>query len=156
METIIKADWARRGIRYGLIAGLATIAWLTGFYLADRGYLLTSWVLLATWVFYLWAMYRAAAPERDEQLRTYIRPAALVFVIANALYYSYFYALFAIIDPGLQDLQIAKLDAMNKLKEVGGPEALRVSALGTFISYCSSLLGGFGLACLLALALRNR
>lgn len=156
METIIKADWARRGVTYGLIAGIATLVWLTAFYWVDRNYLLTSWVLLATWIFYLWAMYRAAAPEQDEQLRTYIRPAILVFVVANALYYIYFYLLFAIIDPGLQDLQIAKLDEMNKLKDVGGPEALRVSALGTFISYCSSLLGGFGLASLLALALRNR
>ncbi len=152
----INRYWRERSIKWGLIAGALTVAWLLVFYFIDPALMLRPWVLLATYVFYLVAMYRAAAPERSAELKDYLRPAFLTFVIANLVYYAFNYVMFAHFAPTLIELQAAELEAAGRLGEIGGRDALVVTLGATALSYFSSLLGGFLLAGALALALRNR
>lgn len=156
MEVTKTRPWLQRGLINGLFAGAVTNIWLLLFFLYDREIALSSPVLLATYVFYLYFMYRAAAVASADDFRSYIRPAFLVFVVANALYYIYYYFLFTRIDPGLIDLQAERLAAEGLLEDIGGRDSLAVTATGTLWSFMSSLLGGFGLSVVIALALRNR
>ena len=148
--------WRERSLKWGLIAGGLTVAWLLAFYAVDPELMLRPWVVLATYVFYVVAMFRAAAPEPSNELKDYLRPAFLTFVIANLIYYAFNYVLFAHVAPTLIDVQAAELEAAGRLNDVGGRQALEVTLGGTALTYLSSLPGGFLLAFLTALALRNR
>ena len=156
MVEAVNRTWRERSLAWGLIAGGLTVAWLVLFYLIDPELMLRTEVLMATYFFYFLGMYKSAIPERSAELKDYLRPAFLTFVIANVLYYAFHYVMFVHVAPSLIDLQAAQLEAAGRLGEIGGREALAVTLGATVLTYFSSLLGGFILAALLAFVLRNR
>ncbi|MEO0876781.1 MAG: hypothetical protein AAFY48_19450, partial [Bacteroidota bacterium] len=82
----------------------------------------------------------------------YIQPGFLTFVIANALFYLYYYFLFAVFDPELVDLQ-AEL-----LRENGQDpaDAIAPTIKSTFFAYAQSLIFGFALAAAIGFILSRR
>ncbi len=157
METIVDQEsWKGRSIIWGCLAGLATIAWISVFYFVEKTYIFQPWVPISATIFYLYAMYQGAGLIRSDQVLPYLRPAFLVFVIANVFYYGYYFVLFKYVDPGLVDLQANDLAARELLEEVGGRDALEITFGTTLLSYFRSLITGFILAVILAFFLRNR
>jgi ABC-type nitrate/sulfonate/bicarbonate transport system permease component len=87
--------------------------------------------------------------------RRSLQSAFLVFVIANAIFYLFYYLLFSVFDPGLVDLQ-RELLAENPLWQDNNTEAdLSVTIGRVIFSFAYSLIGGFILALLVSAVARK-
>ena len=151
-----------KSVKYGFLAGVGAVAYILLFYFFSPRLMLSSVVLWSSLAIYLVAMWMAArrALEVGSELtpfREALKAAFTVFVVANLLYYCFYYLLFTVIDPGLIDLQRELL--AERLEWIGNPQFqpkdLQVTLGNTFLSYCWSLIGGFLLAALTA-ALASR
>lgn len=160
-------------VKYGLIAGIGTIAYFLLFYFIDKELLFNPFVYWVPLGFYLALMWRALQVGEQGQapgFRDALRTAFLVFVIANFLYYLFYYLLFGLIDPGLIDLQrevmresleqqgnlLSEEQREEMLKSLDG-DGLIPTAGKVFFTFVRSLIGGFVLALgMAALASRGK
>jgi len=98
--------------RYGLFAGLGTIAVMLLLYMVNAE-MIFGWFLQATWLIYLFCMYKAVDDTKNENdgfitLREAFAAAFIVFAVANLMYMVFFYVLVNVIDPELIQMQIDK------------------------------------------------
>lgn len=144
--------WRAAGLRWGFIAGSAVVTLFAAIYFLNRDFILNRSLWLGSTIIYLFAMYRAQSPVSGEDLRAYIQPGFLAFVVANAMFYLYYYLLFTQFDPGLVDLQAAELSAAGE-----DPSKAQLPTFGnTFFTYIQSLIFGFGMAAIIGFFLRRR
>jgi hypothetical protein len=144
--------WRPAGIRWGVIAGGIVVTLFAAAYFLNREWVLSRGLWLGSTLVYILAMYRAAEPVTGQDIKAYIQPGFLVFVVANGLFYLYYHLLFSTFDPGLVELQAAALNAAGQ-----DPTKAQVPTLGTtFFSYVQSLLFGFALAGGVGFVLRAR
>jgi Ca2+/Na+ antiporter len=99
----------KSGLKYGLIAGVATIVYLLVFYFISKKAMVGPWVFYSTLVIYLAAMILAARERKSilkEQfsVREGLQAAFLTYVIANAFFYVFYYVIQQS-DPSLAELQ---------------------------------------------------
>ncbi|MEN0003454.1 MAG: DUF4199 domain-containing protein [Bacteroidota bacterium] len=151
------------GIRYGIIAGIAVIAYFLLFYVIDRPLMLhvgVSWSsLLVYGTFMVLACQQLAKRQPAADLKAYLKPAFTVFVIANAAYYLFYYLLFNAIDPSMVEVQRGLLEATlerydsslgdavkKQLSEQIQSDNFGVSFQDAFFGFAWSLIGGFVLA----------
>ncbi len=153
-EQVAPLDY-RRVIGYGLLVGGITVGWLLVACLIGPDAFLNRGVYFATYAFYLVGMYRAAATVRSESLLPYVRPALLVFVIANVCYYLLFYLLFSDPSSALIERQWELLQGTDAAKSMIWSD-LVVTAAGTFKYFVQSIIGGALLAVLVAFGLSRR
>ena len=134
--------WRQEGLRWGIIAGGIVVALFAGVYFMNRPLVLSRGLWLGSGLIYALAMWQAQKTVEDGELKQYIQPGFLVFVVANALFYLYYYFLFGVFDPELVELQ-AEL-----VRESGqSPKDAPDPTLGsTFFAYAQSLIFGFALA----------
>lgn len=136
----------RQGIINGLTAGILTLGLFLLSYFVDRALILNPWVWWGSLVIYLIFMFRAVQQVDSTAFRRSVQAAFLVFVIANAIFYLFYYLLFSVFDPGLVDLQREML-ADNPLWQDDNTEVdLSVTIGRTVFSFAYSLIGGFLLA----------
>jgi len=148
-------------IKYGLIAGIGTAAYFLLFYFIKKPLLFNPFVYWVSLGFYLALMWRALQVEKQAVggslgFQAALRTTFLVFVIANCIYYLFYYLLYAMIDPGLIDVQREVMRA--SLEQAGNllPEEQREEMLesiesdkliptvgSVFFTFARSLLGGF-------------
>jgi hypothetical protein len=144
--------WRPAGIRWGIIAGGIVVTLFAAAYFLNREWILSRGLWLGSTLIYLLAMYRAQEPVRGQDVKAYIQPGFLVFVVANALFYFYYHLLFAVFDPGLVELQAVALEAAGQ-----DPTKAQAPTFGTtFFAYVQSLIFGFALAAGLGFILRAR
>lgn len=145
----------RQGIINGIIAGVLTVGYFLLFYFIDRAFLLNPWVWWGSLVIFLIFMFRVVRQIDSTTFRLNLQSAFLVFVIANAIFYLFYYLLFSVFDPGLVDLQREML-ADNALWEGGNTEIdLSVTIGRVIFSFAYSLIGGFILALLVSAVSRK-
>lgn len=155
-------------LKYGLIAGTGTVLYLLAFYGVSPRLMLSSWVMWGSLVIYLACMTLACRRERSATTGGYpfqsaLKTAFTVFVIANVIYYVFYYVLFNVIDPGLADLQRELvLENMDRYAGMLGEENaeelmrryeeedFRVTLSNTALGFAQSLIGGFILALIVA------
>ncbi len=167
-------------VKYGLIAGIGTVAYFLLFYFIRKPLLFNPFVYWASLGIYLALMWRALQEEQHaveagstagERLgfQAALRTAFLVFVIANLSYYLFYYLLYGLIDPGLIDLQREVMreslknagkflseEQVAQMRESTEGDALIPTAGKVFFTFVRSLIGGFLLALgLAALAARR-
>lgn len=147
-------------VRYGLFAGLGTIAVMLLLYMIDAK-MIFGWALQATWLVYLFCMYKAVDDVKTENdgfisLREGFTAAFIVFAIANLMYIVFYYVLVNMIDPSLMEIQIQQgIEAVEKVAEFAGmsEEDLELAIIEiekgmepdigqTFLGYAISLIGG--------------
>jgi hypothetical protein len=161
------------GIRYGLIAGIGIVAYFLLFYSINARLLFNPWVYWASLGVYLALMWKALqdrqqAAEGPLPFREGLRTAFLIFVIANLLYYLFYYTLFGLLDPSLVELQKAvMLESLEQSRSLLSEQqreemlqslesgALAITPGKVFFTFVRSLIGGFVLSAGLA-ALINR
>ena len=113
------------------------------FYFIDRALILSPWVWWGSLVIYLVFMFRAVRQTDASSFRESLTNAFLVFIVANALFYLFYYLLFSVFDPGLVDLQ-REILADHPLWQDGNTKAdLSVTIGRTVFSFVYSLIGGF-------------
>ena len=160
-------------VRYGLIAGIGIVAYFLLFYSINARLLFNPWVYWASLGVYLALMWKALqdqqqAGEGPLPFKEGLRTAFLVFVIANLIYYLFYYLLFGLLDPSLVELQKeVMLESLEQsrslLSEQQREEMLRSLENGelditpgkVFFTFVRSLISGFVLSAGLA-ALANR
>ena len=146
-------------VKYGLIAGIGTIAYFLLFYFIDKELLFNPFVYWVPLGFYLALMWRALQAGEQGQVpgfRDALRTAFLVFVVANFLYYLFYYLLYSLIDPGLIDLQreamresldqqghLLSEEQREELLESLKDGRLAPTVSGVFFTFVRSLIGGF-------------
>ena len=154
MSTPDTADetWRSEGLRWGIMAGGIVVTLFAGIYFLNRPLILSRGLWLGTGLIYALAMWQAQKTVTDGELKEYIQPGFLVFVVANALFYMYYYFLFAVFDPELVELQAELLrEGDQDPKDASTP-----SLGGTFFAYVQSLIFGFGLAAAIGFILSRR
>lgn len=148
------------GLLYGLIAGLITVTYFLLFYTVNPRIMLGSIVWWSSLVIYLIAMVlavkkRASKAENYITLRSALQTGFLVFVIANLLFYTFFYLLFGLFDPSLVDLQKEMMSANPAVADELNTKDFSVTLSGTFFNYLYSLIGGFLLALGIAAVMKS-
>lgn len=145
----------RQAIINGSLAGVLTVGYFLLFYFLDRAYLLNAWVWWGSLIIYLAFMFRVVQQLDTTAFRQSLQAAFLVFVVANAIFYLFYYLLFSVFDPGLVDLQRELLQD-NPLWQGGNTEVDLSVTLGRVIfSFAYSLIGGFILALLVSAVARK-
>ncbi|MCO6479164.1 MAG: DUF4199 domain-containing protein [Phaeodactylibacter sp.] len=164
---------SQAAVKYGLIAGIGTVAYFLLFYFIKEELLFNPFVYWASLGFYLALMWRALqveeqAPGERLGFRKALQAAFLVFVIANLIYYLFYYLLFGLIDPELIDLQrqvmresleqsgnlLSEEQREQMLESLEGDD-LNPTAGKVFFTFVRSLIGGFAAALGMA-ALKGR
>lgn len=146
--------WREVGVRWGAIAGVLVVVLFMVVYYLDRAFVLDRNLWLGSTVIYLLAMYQAQRPVVSDDIKAYIQPGFMTFVIANAIFYIFYHLLFTQIDPGLLDVQAALLESQGYLDDAGGREGLEPTFSKTFFDYTRSLIVGFVLAAGIGFALK--
>lgn len=131
---------------FGTAAGTATTVLFLLFYWIDRPMILHPGLWWGSLVIYLVFMYRAVKAVPAGDFKAALQPAFLTFVIANAIFYLFYYGMFGVFDTGLVDLQRQMLENNPMFEKVAENSDLRVTPGNTFFRYCYSLIGGFILA----------
>lgn len=137
----------KTALLYGLFAGLITILYFILFYTINPRLMLGSLVWWSSLIFFLVAMVMAI--KKSDQtlgLRAALQTAFLVFIVANFLFYTFFYLLFGVFDPELVEVQKEMMKTNPAAAEQLRSKDFSVTLSGTFFNYLYSLIGGFVLA----------
>ena len=152
-----------KNVQYGLMAGAGVIAWFLLFYWIDKPLMLSPYVYYASFVLYLWAMYKAMVvicrQEEEPDFKAVLRSGFVVYLVANLLYYLFYYFIHQQ-DAHLAELQkeamrewlprITPRDKLQKALEALESSDFSVKPADALFSYARSAIGGFVLAAGLA------
>ncbi|MCB0585164.1 MAG: DUF4199 domain-containing protein [Phaeodactylibacter sp.] len=152
---------SRVAVKYGLIAGVGTVAYFLLFYFIKKELLFNPFVYWASLGICLALMWSAIQEEKrfagaPPGIRASLRTAFLVFVIANFIYYAFYFFLYGYADPGLVDLQrevmkesleqsrnlLSEEQREQMLESLKG-DKLNPTAGKVFFTFARSLIGGF-------------
>jgi len=159
-------------VKQGILAGVGTVAYLLLFYFISPRLMLNVGVLWSTLIIYFVFMYRATSKVREEAdffpFQLAVRPPFTVFVLATLIYYTFYYLMFNVFDPGLLEIQydlmvenaqrLTDLVGENQLKEQVEEfslEDLKVTFKNVALGASRSLIGGFILSLIYAGLLRR-
>ncbi|RME34035.1 MAG: DUF4199 family protein [Deltaproteobacteria bacterium] len=143
-------------VKYGLMAGTATIALFLLLLLlrpAAMFHPVVWWGSLLIYLTLMWVAGRRARQHSDTPLgfRQMMQQVFPVFVVANALFYLFWYVLLAT-RPDLVQIQY---DILTARGWEGSIELLRPTLAGTLLMLLQSFVGGAVLSALLAWALKE-
>jgi hypothetical protein len=150
----MSTNWQKEGLINGLAAGGLTILFILLLHTIDRAWGANRWVIYATFGIYLVFMYRAGRHESGENLLMYARPVLLCWIVANLLYYPFFFWFVTYYDPGLVAIQAADMQAAG-YGEITAEE-MRITAGGTLRMFLYSIFPGMILTILVSMVLRAR
>ena len=158
-----------QGIKFGLIAGVGTIAYFLLFYFTEKQWMLGPVVYYSSLIITIACMYLAVKNDKasKEALYTYrdgLKPGFQVFVIASALFYVFYYLIYQW-DPSLESLQremmaswlekVTLKDNLDKaLRELEKAD-LSVTFKTSLLGFARGAIGGFILAVALALFMKD-
>lgn len=150
----MNTSWQKDGLVNGLAAGGLTVALLLLLHAIDRDWGIDRWAIYSTFLIYLVFMYRAGAKQSGENLFYYARPVLLCWIVANLIYYPFFYWFVTDYDPGLVDLQAAQMEAAGY--DTIGVDEMRMSFGDAVRMFLYSIFPGMILTALVSLILRAR
>jgi len=184
----------RTAIKYGIFTGFAVLIYLTAFYLYDKPMFRNMGVIWTRLVIYFIGMFMAAlvvhrqrggnkiqSVEKGGKFNVHHRDNAeelpfrkmigvpfLVFLIANAYYWFFFYWMMNVYDAELLEMhqQLTYEGELAFAKERENEEYLKrlresklsdysPTLLSCFYQYCLGAMGGFILSLLIALGVRR-
>ncbi|MCR9100459.1 MAG: DUF4199 domain-containing protein [bacterium] len=150
-----------RGVKYGTIAGGITVGIYLLFYLINKELVFNSFLNWATVGLYLAIAWKAIDDERQAiggklEFQQALKVGFTVFVVANLVYYLYYYLLHGVFDPGLEEVQRSVMsetlearkgmlseEQYKAFKESLEGDGLKVGLQNTLLTYARSLIGYF-------------
>ena len=162
--------WKSPAVRIGLLVGLMTVVVMFCFYLVDNSWAYRVSLRGGVMLIYLIGMIKAGQSivkaEPNQDFRFIIRPIFVVFLVANLIYFVYYYLLFNVIDPDLVAGQKAYFLQMaashgqitEENRQVFLQETMQgelTSARAVLYNYASGAIGGFALSAALAFVLKR-
>lgn len=158
-------------VKFGMLAGLGTIIFLFLFYWIDKKLILSPEIIWSTMLLYLIGMYMAAVEERKANggyidFKTALRAAFIVWIVANAIYHTFNYALYNFLDAEMLTIQKQYMrDNMGNLEGFLGEENYEVfmanienmnyNFFTVLTAYVSALIGGFIIAAIIGRMVRR-
>jgi hypothetical protein len=151
-------------LRYGLIAGISTVAYFLLFYLVNpRNMFLPwlSWSSLLIYIICMWLGCKAFFNENkaEASFRFFLREAFAIYIIANLVYFLFYYLMLEVFDPSLIYVQaevgLAQLEQyadrldskqFEQLKERLESEDLGLKLNDVLMAFGNSAIGGFIIA----------
>lgn len=158
-----------KSVVFGSLAGAVTVVFFLAVYFADKALFFSPWVAYSPLLLYTGAMFWAAIQTREETdgpfpWRDALRVAFLVYLIANAWFYVFYYVIHQI-DPSLAVMQkeamresLPKFTEPGKLQEAYkklDEQDFQVSLGQVILGWAQGAILGFGLAALVALITRR-
>ncbi len=165
---------ANKALRYGLIAGLVTTLYFGGIYLyseisLEKQLMVHPYVTFSKHLIYLIFMFlcmkSTVDKENAKELSVWIKPAFITFLMANLIFYIFYYLMFKYVDNTLMEASMEyMLDYLPDSKPEGIPgkvnpltevsKDIRLSS--TIFAYVREIILGFVFSGILALILRRR
>ncbi len=151
-------------LRYGLIAGVGTVAYFLLFYFINPRLMFSPWVSWSSLLLFMAGMWYGCKAFYEEQkerssFRLYIREAFAVYVVANLVYYVFYYLLIDVFDPSLVSIQAEMgMESLERNKERLDPKQyeqiketlenkdLCLKLNDVFLAFGNSAIGGFIIA----------
>lgn len=159
-------------VKFGVLAGLGTIVFLFLFYWIDKKLILSPEIIWSTMLLYLIGMYMAPIEERKDNggyldFKTALRSAFIVWIVANAIYHAFNYALYNFLDTDMLNIQKQYMrDNMSKMEGLLGEEnftsfmdnieLMNYNFITVLTAYLSSLIGGFIIAAIIGRIVRRQ
>ena len=154
-------------LKYGLMAGGSVVLYFLLFYFLDKDSIFKTWVAAVSLIPYIIFMVKAVTDQRTLQediisFRDAISVAFLTFIIANVVYYIFYYFLMQS-NPDLVEMQkqIA-IEFYEKFLSGQNTEDVRQSYEGyeinlssVFLGFARGAIGGFILSMLIAGLMRR-
>jgi hypothetical protein len=150
---------------YGILAGIASAAYGFLVYSIQKATFLSMGFYASSMLIYAFLMYFTAIKAKNEDFKVVLRTAFSVFLIANAVYYCFDFALFNHIDKSLATMQadaaIAYLKPNTLLEEqIKMEENIRSADIhnvaSLFKQYLKAAIGGFILSFLIAYLIKRK
>ena len=117
-------------LRYGLIAGVGIVAYFLLFYFISPKTMFSPWVSWSSLIIYLagmWLGAKAFAQENPARanFRLLLRESFAIYLVANFVYYLFYYLLLDVIDPNLVNIQTeVGLEALERNADLIDPKQL--------------------------------
>jgi len=134
-----------KAIRYGVFAGMLTVLYFELFFFYDKRVMLSPGVQWGSFVIFLVFMYKAGrdlviATPGELRTKDVLKPIFTVFVIANTIYYVYYYLLMNYFSPDLVAIQEEVIKSYGGDLSTAKPD---ISMKSMLIGYSSGTIGGF-------------
>lgn len=158
-------------VKFGIIAGVATVLFLFLFYWIEKELILSPGVIWSTTLLYFIGMYMAPLELRSENegyldFKTALRASFIVWGVANLIYHTFQYILYNFLDPKMIEIQknyiLKNMDSLEGMVSEEYIETYTNSLesfsydLGTTIfTYFSSLIVGFFFSMVIARLVRR-
>jgi hypothetical protein len=156
----------------GVVLGLTTVFYLLLVWMLQKELLWNLWVINLTWLPYFYLVFvgvkNFSAENPEAAFRDLVREGFIVYLIAQIMYYLFYYLLFFQIDPALLELQAEiELEMLQDARGILGEErademrrnleegqaGLTMGSL--FRQFVPSLLPGFAMAAVFALFVKK-
>lgn len=147
-------NWRGEAFRWGIFAGAICVSLFAGIYFTNKEWIFNSELWYGSMVIYILAMWKTQSLVESDEMKNYIQPGFLVYVVANALFYIYSSTLFTRIDPELPKVYASLMDRIRD----NGNEAFLLPVIRDFslFAYMQSLLIGFCIAAIIGFILKNK
>lgn len=145
-------QWRAEGARWGLMAGSLCVSLFAIVYFTNSEWIFSPILWYGSMLIYIFSMWKAQSPVESEELKEYIQPGFLVYVVANALFYLYYSLLMTRFDENLVDVHT---NLLKKAKEAGS-SLLPVLHDYSLLAYMQSLIIGFVLAAIIGFMIKRK
>lgn len=139
-------------LRYGLAAGLLTVTLYFLCYLFNIDLFLSQGLYWVSMVIYIFAMYHLSNKIVESGLTTFkeiVRPLFICFLVANGLYYAFYFVMITSVDPEIYQLQIQRMSTdLQELDMTASDTEFKIHHY--ILSYFQAAIGGFVLAATIA------
>lgn len=135
-------------IKFGLLTGVVTLILYTIAYVMGMDIYLSQglyWISMIVFVALMYVLAQKTVDSGQDDFRSIVRPLFICFLIANAMYYVYYFIMINYIDPEIYTEQVSR---MTK-----GLEKLNIEEKDTsfdlfkyVLSYFQAAIGGFLIA----------
>ena len=154
-------------LKYGQMAGGSVVLYFLLFYFLDKESMLKIWVAASSILIYVFFMAKAVSNQRMLQediisFREAISVAFITFIIANAIYYIFYFIILKT-NPGLVEiLKQMSIDFYQKILANQNPaeieksfEGFEVNLSTIVLSFARGAIGGFILSLIIAGTMRR-
>jgi len=163
-------------LKYGTLAGIASAAYLLIFYFISPKLMLSGWVYWISWLLIFGFLYLAGRQKRETQkmelsLKDGLKTLFSVFIIADIIYYIFYYLLFNVFDPDLhlvvKDIRLGafeqiKAQGIEKYGDASIDELIKkaeaqdysISLAKLIVPFAYGVIAGFGASLLITIGIR--
>ena len=139
-------------VKYGIVIGLITIVLYLVSYMISLDLFLSTGLYYFTLLLYIAGMYFLAKKEvagGARHFRDIVRPLFICFLVANLIYYIFYYIMITYVNPDIYEMQATRL--ASGLEKLNVRQMDTTFTMGAYIlTYFQTAIGGFIIAALIA------